>query len=248
MLRSQRSRRLKRLVAALAVAGLCCTAVAAENPSREAMFSKMSALASTGNAEVLYNLGMFLNNGIGTPADHAAAFKRFSEAAAAGHALAAFKVGCYLMGQFPGTVPLDMAEGLKFKLRAAEAGYDLAQQDVALHYARKGDSATAQQWFERASHQGDLSSTAYLADRFSAPGSADKVKGYALLQLLQARMPQPPKDVLARVAALDAALSADEKAAAAALRDGWVTDPSPLTQQARAGLNGVPALIATLEH
>ncbi len=241
--------RIKHCAAALAMVALSCTAAAApEGPSREAMFSKMSALASTGNAEVLYNLGMFLNNGIGTPADHTAAFRRFSEAAAAGHALAAFKVGCYLMGQFPGTVPVDAAEGLKFKLRAAEAGYDLAQQDVALHYARTGEAATAQRWFERASHQGDLPSTAYLADQLSRPGSADKHTGYALLQLLQARMPQPPKELLERMATLEGTLSADDKAAAAALRDNWVTAPSPLTLQARAGLKGVPALIASLEH
>jgi len=240
--------RIKHLVAALAMATLSCAAVAVENLSREAMFSKMSALASTGNAEVLYNLGMFLNNGIGTPPDHAAAFRRFSEAAAAGHALAAFKVGCYLHGQFPGTVPADDAEGQQFKLRAAEAGYDLAQRDVALHYARQGDAATAQLWFERASHQGDLASTAHLAHRLSGDESADKVKGYALLQLLQQRMPQPSKELLERLAALDGQLSADEKTAAAALRAAWETDPSPLTLQARAGLKGVPALIASLER
>lgn len=239
---------VKRLVASVAIAALSCSAVAAESLSREAMFTKMSALASTGNADIRYNLGMFLNNGIGTARDNQAAFGHFSDAAAAGHALAAYKVGCYLAGQFPGVVPVDQAEALKFKLRAAEAGYALAQQDVGLHYARSGDAANAQVWLERSSRQGSLPATAYLARELSGDLSADKTKGYALLLLLKERMPTVPKEMADRMARLDAQLSAGEKAVAATLRTTWVTGETPLTKQAKAGLDSVPALIASLER
>lgn len=237
-----------RLVAAVAFAALSMSAVAAQSLSREAMFTKMSALASTGNAEVQYNLGMFLNNGIGTPRDNAAAFKHFTEAAAAGHPLAAYKVGCYLAGQFPGVVPVNQDEALKFKLRAAEAGYELAQFDVGQRYGKTGDLANAQIWWERASRQGSLQATAALAHHLTGPMSTDKTKGYALLLLLKERIPAVPKEMQERVGRVEAQLSDGEKAVAATLRAAWVTGETPLTKQAKAGLDRVPALIASLER
>lgn len=239
---------IQRLVASLVIAALPCSAVGAQTLSKEAMFTKLSALASTGNAEVQYNLGMFLNNGIGTGQDNRAAFKHFSDAAAAGHALAAYKVGCYLAGQFLGVVPVDEAGALKFKLRAAEAGYELAQQDVGIRYTKLGDFANAQLWLERASRQGNLPATAYLAQRLSGDVSADQVKAYALLLLLKERLPAPPQEMTERIAKLGAQLSDGDKAVAATLRTAWVTGETPLTLQAKTGLRSVGALIASLER
>lgn len=235
----------KRLIATVAVAALAGVALAQPAPSSEALFTQLKALAPAGNAEVQYHLGMFLNNGIGTARDNAAAFQQFSAAAAAGHPLAAYKVGCYLAGQFPGVVPLDPDEALKFKLRAAEAGYAPAQQDVGIFYAKRGDVANARLWLERASRQGSLPATAYLARELSGDLSADKTKGYALLQLLKARMPAPSPEVTARIAKLDAQLSDGEKAVAATLRASWLTGETLLTKQAKVGLDSVPALIAS---
>lgn len=239
---------ISHLAASLAIVAFSLSAVAAEPMSTATMFARMSALASTGNADIHYNLGMFLNNGIGTRADPAAAFKHFSAAAAAGHVLAAFKVGCYLDGQFPGTVTVDRAEAMKFKLRAAEAGYALAQYDVGLHYARLGDAANARLWWERASQQGELLSTAVLAQQWSAEASPDKVKGYALMLLVQAQLPKVPPELTARIDQVGAQLSPEDKAAADTLRASWVTGETPLTQQAKATVGAVPALIASLEH
>lgn len=239
---------VKHLVASIAIVALSGAALAQPAPSSEVLFTQLKALAPAGNAEVQYHLGMLLNNGIGTARDNAAAFQQFSAAAAAGHPLAAYKVGCYLAGQFPGVVPLDPAEALKFKLRAAEAGYALAQQDVGIFYAKRGDVANAQVWLERASRQGSLPATAYLARELSGDLSADKTKGYALLQLLKARMPAPPPEMTERIAKLDAQLSDGEKAVAATLGASWVTGETPLTQQARSGTRALPALIASLER
>lgn len=59
--------------------------------SHEEMFERLSKLAAKGDPEIKYNLGMFLNNGIGTKRDQKAAFAQFSEAASAGNALASYK-------------------------------------------------------------------------------------------------------------------------------------------------------------
>ncbi|HEY0953172.1 MAG TPA: hypothetical protein VGE36_00340 [Roseateles sp.] len=228
---------------------LCAGAVQATAPaSNEALFQRLSALAPAGNAEVAYNLGMFLNNGIGTARDNVAAFRYFSQAAEAGHALAAYKVGCYYAGQFRDVVPVDAALALKFKLRAAEAGYDLAQRDVGAYQGKTGDTAQALAWFERAARQGDAASTALLAQHFAGDASPDKVKGLALLKLLKERMPQPSAQLLERIAAVEAGLTADQRGAAEREKSSWGSDPTPLTRQARGGMAQVPALLAALEQ
>ena len=219
----------------------------ATDPSREAMFNRLTALAKTGNSDVKYNLGMFLNNGIGTHQDNKAAFRYFSEAAEAGNLLASYKVGCYFAGQFKDVVPLDVQSAQKYKLPAAEAGYDLAQRDVAIHFHRKGDFVNAQIWWEQASRQADMPSTLYLADYLSRVAPKEKARGLALMLLLKEQMPNIPKELSDRIAKTQAELSNDEKMEATKIRSTWLTGPTPLTLAARAGVMGVPALIRSLE-
>ena len=214
--------------------------------NHEAMYQQLSALAATGNADVKYNLAMFLNNGIGTRRDNKAAFRYFSEAAEAGHLLASYKVGCYYAGQFPDVVPVDEQTAFKYKLRAAEGGYELAQQDVGMHLGKKGDLADALTWWEKASRQGNIPSSAYLAKYLTDVDSKDKVKGLAVMLLLKERMPSTTKELSDRLAAVQAELSAAEKLQAEHIRASWFTGATPLTTAARAGLSAVPSLIGSL--
>lgn len=237
----------ERLVAFLATAAFCLAGICAESPSKEAMFARLNALSATGNADVKYNLGMLLTNGIGTPRDPQAAFRHFSEAAEAGHELAAYKVGCYLAGQFRGVVAVDEEAAFKFKLRAAEAGYDLAQLDVGKHFGRKGDADTAVLWWERASHQGNVEATAYLANYLTGSASPSRIKGYALLLLLRDQMPNSGPEFAARMAEVESRLAAGDKAEAGAIRASWLHAKSPLTVKAEAGIGALPALLASLE-
>lgn len=239
---------IKPLFTFITIAILSLRSVHAQDPSPEMMFKRLAALASTGNADVKYNLGMFLNNGIGTPRDNRTAFQYFSEAADAGNALASYKVGCYLTGQFPGVVPINEAEALKFKLRAAEAGYDLAQYDVGMHFGKKGDLANAVIWWERSSRQANVQATAYLANYYSSKSSPDKIKGFALMLVLKDLMPNVTKELLDHIEKLDSQLSTAEKSEANTIRLSWVTGPTPLTTKARTGIKMIPALLTSLEH
>ncbi|MFA9273824.1 MAG: tetratricopeptide repeat protein [Candidatus Aquirickettsiella gammari] len=233
--------------ALISITAISLSSVHAEDLSKEAMFTRLSALASGGNADVKYNLGMFLNNGIGTARDNKTAFKYFSEAAESGHELASYKVGCYLAGQFPGTVPVNQAEALKFKLRAAEAGYDLAQFDVGMHYIKMRDMENANLWWERASRQGNLQATAiYLY--YSSKGSPDDIKNYALALALKELMPNPSKELLAHIAPLEAKLTAEQKSEANAFRASWFTGKTALTLQAQDGFKSILALLTSLER
>ncbi|MBY0236102.1 MAG: sel1 repeat family protein [Burkholderiaceae bacterium] len=241
-------RKTTQFLALVTIAWACASPIRAAESSPEALFQRLSALTESGNADIKYNLGMFLNNGIGTKRDNKAAFRYFSEAAEAGSVLASYKVGCYYAGQFPDVVPLDEQAALKFKLQAAEAGYELAQHDVALHLGKKGDIAGALAWWEKASRQANLPSTAYLANYLSRPDSKHKAKGFALMLILKERMPNTSKELSDRLAALQAELSDEEKQEAASIRASWLTGPTPVTMAARAGMSSVPALLSAVER
>lgn len=236
------------LATAAATLALACSGAWAQPASQASLYARLAALAPAGNPEVQYNLGMFLNNGIGTPPDRAAAFKQFSQAAEAGHLLAAYKVGCYFAGQFPGVVPPDLAQALKFKLRAAEAGYELAQLDVGTLYARQGDAGQSARWWELASRQGNLEATARLAHALSGDAPAHRAKAVALMRLLTTMAPSAPKELLARLEDLQSRLTAEETATAADIGASWLQARSPLTAQAQQGMAAVPALLAALER
>jgi uncharacterized protein len=119
-----------------------------------ATFNGMMALANTGDAEAQYHVGMMYNNGIGVQKDPKLALVWFQKSTAAHDPLGAYKLGCYHAGQF-GVVATDLKEALKYKLVAANAGYSLAQHDVAVLYAQQGNFEEAVKWLQQASIQGD---------------------------------------------------------------------------------------------
>lgn len=150
-----------------------------------ALYQKVLVLAQTGHPEAQYHMGMFLNNGIGTTRDPKQALTWFEAAAGAGHGLAAYKVGCYLAGQWGPIVPLDPDKALAFKLEAAKQGYMLAQHEVGNLYMQRGMPIDARQWWLAAARQGYATSlynlsVSYLQSQEEAP---DPVRGYAYFML-----------------------------------------------------------------
>src|SRR4029453_7482919 len=106
------------------------------NANEADTFNAMVALANKGDAEAQYHVGMMYNNGIGTERDLRRAFEWFQKSAASNDPLGASNLGCYYDGQGAGILSFDAAEALKYKLVAAQAGYALAQHDVALLYGK----------------------------------------------------------------------------------------------------------------
>lgn len=219
----------------------------ADDHSTENLFKRLNALVKSDHPEVKYHLGMFYNNGIGVTKNPQLAFSYFEQTARAGDDLAAYKLGCYYAGQFAGVVGVDDELALKWKMRAAIAGYDLAQHDIAQYWRNKGDLAKAVIWWERASRQANVAATAMLADYFSKESSSEKTKGYALLLLLKERMPNVSQQLADRIAALESTLSADEKIESERIRTTWLLGPTPITLKATSGLSSVSQLLSTLE-
>lgn len=155
----------RRLLVLICCRTLCAASpVAAQSPGLQA---KLEVLASKGNAEAEYNLGMLHNNGIGTREDRQKAFKWFKAGAAHGNALAAYKLGCYYAGQAPGVVKPDPQLALHYKLVAAKAGYSMAQWDVGIYSATAGNHTDALRWWERAALQGDSNALSFLVHAYS---------------------------------------------------------------------------------
>jgi len=231
--------RFLRLIIATLVFAACS---AASNPSPN-LVEKLTALSRSGNAEASYHLGMLYNNGLGVQQDNRRALELFRASAEAGDPLGAYKLGCYYAGQF-GVIERNEAQALRYKRIAAEAGYSLAQLDVAILYHQRGDHVQALRWFEAAAHQGIPQALYNLSvmyrDGQGAPAS--RARTYAFFRLAQQAQGSISPTARQTIRDLREQLTASEHAEAESIASGWVTGPTPLTRQAMSGLERAETL------
>ena len=235
-----------KLQSALAAAlVLTMSPASAAAPTSDGLVNSLERLAAEKNAEAIYHLGMMYHTGSGLPMDHAKAFAAFQRAAALGDPLAAYKLGCYYDGQGEGVVEDDADKALTYKLIAAEAGYALAQQDVAGLYARSGKMETAVQWMEQAAAQGWQGGLAGLASVYNgAPGverNPAKTAGYFRLFLARTNASQRQRDWLSD---FEKALTPAERARADQIVSGFEPAPTALTIKALSGQRAALALVS----
>lgn len=202
----------------------------------------MEALANKGDAEAQYHVGMMHNNGIGTPQDPKRAFAWFEKSAASNDPLGAYKLGCYYAGQFAGVVTPDPDEALKYKLVAAKAGYALAQHDVAILYARRGNLEEALKWWKVAGDQGFPNALFSLSRAYSAGKGAprDISLSYAYFKL--SGVPKKNVDEMASM------LSKPELESAEKLLSDWKPQPTALTLKAKRGFRAAEEHLKTVKN
>src|SRR4051812_7729032 len=201
------------------------------NAGDHASFSAMAALAARGDAEAQYHVGMMYNNGIGTPQDRKLAFAWFQKSAASNHPLGAYKLGCYYDGQGEGIVASDADLALKYKLVAAEAGYSLAQHDVANLFDRKASPEQAVKWWKMASDQG-YSNALFSLSRAYASGQGtprDLSLAYVYFKLSGLA---PRK----HVSEMSAFLSEPDLRNAEKMVSDWKPQQTALTLKAKSGI------------
>jgi hypothetical protein len=201
-------------------------------------FKAMVALADKGNAEAQYHVGMMHNNGIGTKQNPKQAFEWFQKSAASSDPLGAYKLGCYYAGQFAGVVTPDSNEALKYKLVAAQAGYALAQHDVANHYARQGNPEEALRWWKAAGDQGYPNALFSLSMAYSAGKGMprDLTLSYAYFKLSKVA----PRTNVNEMAGM---LSKPELEKAEKLVSEFNPQPTALTLKARRGVSAAEELL-----
>lgn len=207
-------------------------------------FAKLERLAISGNAEAMYHVGMAYHMGLGVERDYAKALDAFRRSAAAGNPLGAYKLGCYYDGQGGGVLAADPALALRHKLVAAKAGYALAQQDVAAHYGRGGQTDQALVWLERSATQGQPEALLALSRLHQgAPGIApDPVRSAAYLRLLFAeRGTEEERRKL--FGAAEAKLTTAQRATVLAQVRNFRIAPTPLTIKANSGQRAAEALV-----
>jgi uncharacterized protein len=204
----------------------------------ERTFNAMIALANKGNAEAQYHAGMMYNNGIGTQRDIRRAFEWFQKSTASNDPLGAYKLGCYYDGQGEGVVANDAAEGLKYKLVAAKAGYALAQHDVAIIYIKQENFDEAMKWFKLAADQGDPQSLYGLSGLYFQGKGTPKDLSMAYAYFKLSKIP-PPK----QVNEMSTILSKPELAKAEKFVSELKAQPTPLTLKARRGVTAAAELL-----
>lgn len=227
---------------ALALAAAAVPA-AAQSPH---LADRLATLAGSGQAEAQYHLGMLYKDGLGVARDQARAFELFSKAAAGGDPLAAYEVGCYYDGEFKSAVAPDPEQALRHKLVAAEAGYSVAQVDVAIHYFKAKDYRSAFRWFEAAARQGDPQGLYNLTTlyRDGLGTAASPARAWAVFRLAHlASKGRIDAEAQATLDGMWAKLSRAQRAEAKRAGTGFVTGPGAVTARARAGLERAEALV-----
>lgn len=205
--------------------------------------------ANRGNAEAQYHVGMLYNNGIGGASkDPKLAFDWFLKSASGKDPLGAYKLGCYYAGQFPDAAPLNPQQALDFKLLSAEAGYALAQHDVAVTYHQKADDVQAGKWLKLAAQQG-FASSAYNLSNWYNDGKVearDLAMAYAWFKISQllsrGKLTDTAQAGLDQVAAQ---MSSEQVQAAEKFVSDWRPTPTALTLAARNAPERIEALLKT---
>jgi len=234
---------MRRLVRCATMALLVLSACGNAQPSED-LIPKLERLATSNNPEAIYHLGMAYQTGAGLPKDPVKALEAFRRAASLGDVLASYKLGCYYDGQGGDLVDVNPDIAMRYKLVAAEAGYALAQQDVAALYAAKGEIATALAWLEKAAAQGWADALATYASVYNgAPGvPPDRVKTAAYFQLFLDRA--DASDEQRRwLKEFEQRMSPDERKLALEIVHSYRPAPTPLTIKALSGQRAALELV-----
>ncbi len=229
--------------ALIGVAALMCLFSMPANANEAATFNAMVALANKGDAEAQYHAGMMYNNGIGTQRDLRQAFEWFQKATASNDPLGAYKLGCYYDGQGEGVVANDVNEALKYKLIAAQAGYSLAQHDVALLYVKQENFEEAMKWWKLAGDQGHPKSLYSLSGLYFQGKGAPKDLALAYAYYKLSKLVPPDK-----VKGMAGILTKPELTNAEKLVSEWKPQPTALTLKAMRGVTAAEDLLKTTKN
>ncbi len=211
---------------------------------RALLAGQLAALSESGNAEATYHLGMMKHLGIGSQKDDKAAFELFRKAAEAGDPLAAFKLGDYYAHADNGQVEPDKAEALRLKTIAAEAGYALAQYDVARLHFEADQTDLALEWLLRAGQQGHPDALRALASLYNSDTiPKDSARTYAYYALYLARLATPTEKQTAFQTEFIAKMSDEDKVRGDRIVKDWHIETNSLTAKAQSGLRAAVALV-----
>lgn len=247
--------------ASLAVMAAVLFAATPVPAQQAALPARLETLATQGNAEAAYHLGMIYHLGLeGVAIDRRRALEYFRRSAGAGDPLGAYKLGCYYAGQGGDALATNDALALRYKLVAAQAGYDLAQMDVGRIYSDRGDWAQALRWYDAAARQGNWTAL-FMALLRVMPDSPhpNRARAWLYIGVIERALPEissgASEDELRQLGsaraemrrAVETGLSAADRAQGERLLAAWREERSPITLRAERGLNAARRLVGLPE-
>jgi len=200
-------------------------------PVATAPLDRLTALANAGNAKAELIVGLKYLDGDGVPASDADAVKWLSRSAEAGEPVARYRLGT-LLERGRGAAA-DPTKAVQWYEAAANQGNRKAMHNLAVAYAQgtgvKKDFVEASRWFSRAANLGLSDSQFNLAVLYErglgVPQSLlNAYKWYAVAAA------QGDTESKARLQAISAQMSDDDRAAAQKAADGF--KPGPLDARA----------------
>ncbi len=237
--------RLVLIVGLLLSSASGCSQATDLDSSPENVLDILIEKAGAGDSEAAYHVGMFYNNGVGTAQNPEIALEWFMKSTNGGDPLGAYKLGCYYAGQFGDVIEYNEDLATENKLMAAEAGYALAQHDVALYYLQENKHDLAIEYLEKAAKQGFQGAYTTLVTLYyrSEVVDTDIVKARSFTKLAIANM---SADVANNfnpiVQSMEDQLTTTQIAQSDNFVENWTIAPSPLTKLAELGLERSYAL------
>ena len=229
----------------LASAAALLLAACSPAEAKSDLAADLEMLAAEQHPEALYHLGMMYLVGAEVETDRTRALDFFRRSAELGDPLAAYKIGCFYDGQYD-LLEVDVAAALEHKMIAAEAGYALAQQDVALLLYRAGDIDAALDWLKRAADQGTRGALMAYASIHNGveniPEDPVKTAAYFTLYLDLHGGSEAQREWLRGISATLTPRQAEEVARIVAQ---YRPAPTPLTRKALSGMEAAQSLAAS---
>lgn len=229
-----------------ALVTLALTPPLAAQTDRVALVASLRTMAAAGNAEAAYHLGMMRHLGIGGLKDEKAAFELFRQAAEGGDPLGAYKLGDYYARPDNGFVTANRQEALRLKGIAAEAGYALAQHDIARMYFEAGDMDAALEWLLRSAQQGHADGLRALASLYNSNAiPKDAARTYAYYSLFLKRLAAPTDAQKEFLNTFAANMSEEDRLRGDRIVADWKIEQTDLTKKAQSGLRAAESLVKT---
>jgi uncharacterized protein len=228
----------------IAMLVLVSTLPLAAQTDRVALVAALRTMAAAGDAEAAYHLGMMRHLGIGGLKDEKAAFEFFKQAADSGDPLGAYKLGDYYARPANGFVTEDRNEALRLKTIAAEAGYALAQHDVARLHFDAGDMDSALEWLLRSAQQGHTEALRALASLYNSDAiPKDAARTYAYYSLFLKRLAVPTDAQKGFLNTFAETMSEDDRVRGDRIVADWIIEQTDLTKKAQSGLRAAESLV-----
>jgi len=210
------------------------------------IFQELKVVAENGSPEAQYHLGMLYNNGLGTEKNAEAALKWFKKSAEGGDPLGHYKLGCYYSGQAGNLLPIDENKALEHKLVAAQAGYTLAQDEVAGIYYQRGEYDKAVYWWEQGVYQGDPYSFYKLFSMYYEGKVIPKniEKSYWLIKIIEKNSDNQEKEkIQPKITDLETQLTTEQISKLNTEIAAWKSERSELTIKAKSGIKETKQVI-----